>query len=177
MNASTRYEAISLRRLARATLAVGAIALVVLGANTLPARATSTVAKSRFAEIGTGATRVVVQVNRGLNAKTDRYSHVTTTNPATIDTIIDHVNALPAAPSADEMCPMDVGAKLTLSFYRHAATSPYAVVVADPGGCGPVSIRDYRANDTLIGTAEVGGGVAFSAYVAALLHIKTLQVS
>jgi hypothetical protein len=39
-----------------------------------------------------------------------------------------------------------------------------------------VSIRDYNANDSLKGSAAVGGGSAFSAYVAAQLHIKTIQV-
>ncbi len=152
-----------------------AIALVVLNASVLPARATSTVGRSRFADVATGATRVVVQVDRGLNAKTGRYSVVATTTLATIQAIIAHVNALPAAPSADEMCPMDVGAKLTMSFYRHGA-KPYAVVVADPGGCGLVTIRDYNASDVLAGSARAGGGAEFSAYVARLLHIKTLQV-
>jgi hypothetical protein len=117
----------------------------------------------------------VVQVNRGLNATTDRYSTYATTNVATIDAIIKHVNALPAPLSGTFSCPMDVGAKLTLSFYRHAAP-PYAVVVADPGGCGPVSIRDYNADRTLKGTAAASGGAAFSSYVAARFHITTLQV-
>jgi hypothetical protein len=174
MNASTKFE-VTTRRLARATIAIAAIAAVALGASSLPTSAATTIAKSRYADIGSGATRIVVHVNRGLNAKTDRYSTYTTTNAATIGAIIGRVNALPKAPSVGEMCPMDVGAKLTLSFFRHAG-KPYAVVVADPGGCGPVSIRDYNANHSLKGSAAVGGGTAFSAYVGAQLHIKTLQV-
>lgn len=175
MSASTRFEAIFPRRYAHATFVALAIAVVLaLGVNALPARAASTV-KSRFADVASGATRVVVDVNRGLNAKANRHSVVTTTTPATIAAIIRRVNTLPPAPSVAEMCPMDVGATLTVNFFRHAAT-PYAVVVADPGGCGRVSIRDYNANGTLEGSATAGGGAAFSAYVATVLHIKTLQV-
>jgi hypothetical protein len=70
---------------------------------------------------------------------------------------------------------MDVDAKLTLNFYRHSA-KPYAIVIADPGGCGPVSIRDYNANDSLTTSAALGGGAGLSAYVATQLHITTLQV-
>src|ERR1700722_983689 len=111
----------------RATIALTAVAAVALGASSLPASAATKIANSRSRDIAAGATRVVVQVNRGLNAKTDRNSTYTTTNQATITALIAHVNELPKAPPAGEMCPMDVGAKLTLSFYRHAA-KPYAIV-------------------------------------------------
>ena len=174
MNAFTHFEATA-RRLVRVTIVIAAIAAATLGASSLAARAATPTAKSLYSDVGSGATRLVVHVNRGLNAKTDRYSEYATTNEATIDAIIGRVNALPKAPPSGEMCPMDVGAKLTLSFYRHAA-APYAIVIADPGGCGPVSIREYNANDTLAGSSAVGGGAAFSLYVAGQLHIKTLQV-
>jgi hypothetical protein len=171
MKVSTKFPV----GIVRATVALTAVAAVALGASSLPASAATKIANSGFNDIAAGATRVVVQVNRGLNAKTDRDSTYTATNKTTITALIAHVNELPKAPPTGEMCPMDVGAKLTLSFYRHAA-KPYAIVVADPGGCGPVSIRDFSANDTLKGSAAVGGGVSFSAYVATNLHIKTLQV-
>jgi hypothetical protein len=172
MNAATKFEAISSRRLARASIAIAAIAVVALGASSFPA---SAVAKPRDATVPSGATRIVVKVNRGLNAKTDRYSTYATTKAATISAIIERANALPKAPPAGEMCPMDVGATLTLSFSRHGAT-PYAIVVADPGGCGTVSLRDYSANHSLASSATAGGGAAFCAYVATQLHITTLQV-
>jgi hypothetical protein len=174
MHASTNFAATA-RRLARATLATAAIAAVALGASSLPTSAATRVVTPRSADIGSGATRIVVQVNRGLNATTNRYSTYINTDQATIGAIIERVHALPKAPPRGEMCPMDVGATLTLSFYRHAA-HPYAVVIADPGGCGTVSIRDYNANASLDGSASVGGGAQFSSYVAAQLHIKTLQV-
>jgi hypothetical protein len=175
MNVTMKLEGITIRRVARATAALAAIAAVAVGASSLPTSAATTIAKSRAADIASGATRVVVHVNRGLNAKTGRYSAYATTNVATLNTIIERVNALPKAPPAGEMCPMDVGAKLKLSFFRHSA-KPYAIVVADPGGCGAVSIRNYNANDSLEGSATAGGGATFSAYVATQLHIKTLQV-
>jgi hypothetical protein len=170
MNASTTFEATA-RRLVRATIAIAAIAAVALAASSLPASA----ATSRGADVQSGATRIVVHVNRGLNATANRYATYTTTSASLIEGIIERVNTLPTAPPMGEMCPMDVGATLTLSFYRHG-THPYAVVVADPGGCGAVTLRSYNANDALNGSAARGGGAAFCAYVGARLHIKTLQV-
>jgi hypothetical protein len=174
MNLSTYCETFVRRHLAPAGIAAAAIMAVVVGASPPPARAATMIDKSRYAEIGTGATRLVVHVNRGLNATTNRYSTYATTKAATINAIVQHVNALPKAPSVDEMCPMDVGAKLTLDFYRRSST-PYAIVAADPGGCGVVTIRAYNANDALKGSAAVGGGAAFSMYVATQLHISSLQ--
>lgn len=169
MNASTPSDVTTTRRLAHMTFAIAAIAAVTLGASSLSARAAT------HAEVSPGASRLVVQVNRGLNAKTDRFSTYATTNATTIGAILKRVNALPKAPSLGEMCPMDVGAKLTLSFFRHGSKL-YAVVIADPGGCGPVTIHDYNASHRLSGSATLGGGAEFSTYVATQLHIKTLQV-
>lgn len=173
MSTSSRSETGLLRHLARGSAATVAIAAFCLGASSLSAHAATT--DSRHATIAPGATRVVVEVNRGLNAKTDRFSTYATTNEATISAFIGHVDALPAAKSGTFSCPMDVGATLTLDFYRHA-TTPYAIVVADPGGCGTVSVREYNANHALASSALLSGGVSFSAYVAQVLHIKTLQV-
>jgi hypothetical protein len=175
MNASTRTPVTAFRRLTLVGIAVAALGTVAVGATVLPAHAATTTDKSRYAKVDAGATRLVARVARGLNARTDKYSTYATMNTATIAAILKRVNALPKAPSSGEMCPMDVAATLTLSFYRNAST-PYAVVVADPGGCGNVSIRDYNANDTLQGSAALGGGVALSNYVATQMHIKSLQV-
>jgi hypothetical protein len=175
MNASIHSKVNPFGRIVRVTAATAAIAAVALGASSLAAHASTPNVKSHDAQIGSGATRLVARVNRGLNAKTDRYSTYATTNSATIDAIIKRVDALPKALSSGEMCPMDVGATLTLSFYRHSST-PYAIVVADPGGCGPVSVREYNVNDSLQSSAAVGGGNAFSTYVATQLHISSLQV-
>ncbi len=175
MNASTVSDATTTRRLARATLAFAAIAAVTLGASSPSAFAGTPRATAPHTYVAAGASRLVVQVNRGLNAKTDRFSTYATTNATIIGAIVVRVNALPKAPSSGEMCPMDVGAKLTLSFFRHSS-KPYAVVIADPGGCGGVAIHDYNANHTLSGSASLGGGTALSTYVATHLHIKTLQV-
>lgn len=175
MNASARTPITALRRLALAGIAVAALGTIAVSTTALSAHATTGITNSRYAKVDAGATRLVARVARGLNARTDKYSTYATTNAATIAAILKRVNALPARPSGTFNCPMDVAATLTLSFYRDAAT-PYAIVVADPGGCGNVSIRDYNANDTLQGSAAMGGGVAFSTYVATQLHIKTLQV-
>jgi hypothetical protein len=175
MNASARTPITAFRRLALASIAVATLGTIVIGTAALPAHAATTTDKSRYAKVDGGATRLVARVARGLNARTDKYSTYATMNTGTIAAILKRVNALPKAPPSGEMCPMDVAATLTLSFYRNAST-PYAVVVADPGGCGNVSIRDYNANDTLQGSAALGGGVALSNYVATQMHIKSLQV-
>jgi len=132
--------------------------------------------KSTFATIGSGATKVVVRVDRGINAKVDRYQTVSTTNAGKIASFIAKINALPAATTSVEMCPMDVGATLTLRFYRSGAADPYASAVVDSGGCGFVTIYQYGTSGALLGTAGDSGGAAFAAFVATSLGIKNLQV-
>ncbi len=175
MSASSRTPINAFRRLTLAGVAVAALGTIAAGTTALPAHAVTVINKARNAKVETGATRLVARVARGLNARTDKYSTYATMNVATIAAILKRVNALPPRPSGTFNCPMDVAATLTLSFYRNAS-KPYAIVVADPGGCGNVSIRDYNANDALQGSAAAGGGVAFSAYVATQLHIASLQV-
>jgi hypothetical protein len=130
--------------------------------------------KSRFAIVASGAVKVVAVVDRGLNAKHDRFSTYMSTNTRTIDELLTKVNDLPPALSPGVLCPVDMGASVTLRFYRAGATTPYAVVVADSGGCGPVAIDSYDALDALMGSAHVAGGVALSAFVAKTFDIKTL---
>lgn len=171
MNASSRFNAVLSPRRLLASVALLAIAGALAVSATIPAAGSSPNAR-----IGSGATRVVVRLDRGLNATSaDRYATYATMNTKTIDAIISRVNRLPPPLSGVTMCPMDVGASLTLSFYRNSS-SPYAVVVADPGGCGTVTIRDYNAQDSLTGSAHASGGSAFSTFVAATFHIKNLQV-
>jgi hypothetical protein len=130
--------------------------------------------KSRYAIVAGGAVKVMVVVDRGLNAKHDRFSTYTSTNTKTIDGLLTKVNGLPPALSPGMMCPVDMGASITLRFYRAGATTPYAVVVSDSGGCGPVAIDSYDALDALMGSAHVSGGVGLSEFVAKTFDIKSL---
>jgi hypothetical protein len=139
--------------------------------------------KSIYSIIASGAVRVGVVVNRGSNAKHHRVSTYSTTSAGTISRLITKVNDLPPALSGVFSCPADFGASITLRFYRADATAPYAVVVADPGGCGSVTIRDYDALTTQagpttvvqIGSAHVSGGYQLGQFIAKIFHIATLQ--
>ncbi|MFZ0769588.1 MAG: hypothetical protein WAM64_10270 [Acidimicrobiales bacterium] len=177
------------RRIARAANAVLVVAAVGL-ATSVPAFATSrgpsnalrdataraSARKSPYSIIASGAVKVVIVVNRGLNAKHDRISTFVTTNTTTISELRSKVNDLPPARTGVYFCPADFGASLTLRFFRAGATTPYAVVVADPGGCGSVMIRDYDAMDALMHSTYVSGGAALGSFVAKKFHIKTLEV-
>jgi hypothetical protein len=116
-----------------------------------------------------------VKLNRGLNAKTDRTSTATSDNKSQIASIIAHINALPVPSPLPMNCPMDVGASLTMSFYSEGAKKPYAVVVADPGGCGTVTISNYNAEHVRTSASDVAGGVALSKFVAAQLGLTNLN--
>jgi hypothetical protein len=139
--------------------------------------------KSIYSIIARGAVKVAVVVNRGDNAKHNRVSAYSTTNIATINELITKVNDLPPALSGVFSCPADFGASVTLRFYGADAVAPYAVVVADPGGCGSVTIRDYDALDaqagptTVVqtGSTQVSGGYGLGQFIATIFHIATLQ--
>ncbi len=131
--------------------------------------------KSIYSVVARGAVKVVIVLNRGTNATHDRVSTYSTTSNATIDELISRVNDLPPALSGVYSCPADFGASLTLRFYRAGAPTPYAVVVADPGGCGLVTIRHYDALDAETGSTHVSGGYQFGQFIAKVFHITTLQ--
>jgi hypothetical protein len=134
--------------------------------------------KSALAAVPSGATSLSVKLNRGINAKkTDRTSSVTTHDKSLITAIIDHINALPVPSPLPTSCPNDVGASVTMSFYRGGAAKPYSVVVADPGGCGPVTISQYNSAHVRTSAADVTGGVGLSEFVADHLGLTNLDPS
>lgn len=131
--------------------------------------------KSIYSIVAGGAVKVGVVVNRGSNAKHGRVSKYATTSTTTINELITKVNDLPPAISGVFSCPADFGASITLRFFRAGATTPYAVVVADPGGCGTVTIRDYDAMDAELGSTQVSGGYQLGQFIATTFHIATLE--
>jgi hypothetical protein len=170
----------------RRTLASALLASSLGVGASLPAWATSPSASNAHHEltahadakavvVASGAVKVVVVVNRGLNAKSDRISTYVSTNPTTIDLLLAKINHLPK-PLVGVFCPADFGASITLRFYRAGATTPYAVVVAQPGGCGGVTVRSYNAMDSLTRTGHFSGGGALGVIVAQRFHIKTLEI-
>jgi hypothetical protein len=131
--------------------------------------------KPALAIVPSGATKLIVKLNRGLNAKTDRTSSVTSTNTSQIASIIAHINALQEPNPLPEACPADFGASLTMSFFRGGAKEPYSVVVADPAGCGTVTISQYTSTHVRTSASDVAGGVPLSKFVATQLGLKNLS--
>ncbi len=132
-------------------------------------------AHAKTVVVASGAVKVVVVVNRGFNAKSDRISTYVSTNATTIDLLLAKINHLPK-PLVGVFCPADFGASITMRFYRAGASTPYAVVVAQPGGCGGVAVRDYNAVDSLTRTGHFSGGGALGVIVAKRFHVKTLEI-
>jgi hypothetical protein len=127
--------------------------------------------KSPYSIVPPGATEIAVTVNRGLNVTTNKITTVDVTDPLTISEFLAKVNELPVQLPGVEMCPNDVGSSMTLQFFLSGASTPYATVVADPAGCGAVTIKQFGANDALIGTAGDSGGGGLAKYIATVLGI------
>lgn len=131
--------------------------------------------KSPMAIVPSGAAKVVVVVNRGLNVKGHTITDVTSTSTSTIRAFLAKVNELPVANPGVMFCPADFNASVTLRFFYKGATLPYAVVDASSGGCGSVTILQYGTNASLVGTAHLGGGYELASFVARTLNIKNWQ--
>ncbi len=128
--------------------------------------------KSRYALVASGAVKIVVTMDRGLNVRSHRVTTVTVTSPATIDVIRSAINAAPVATPGVTSCPLDVGATMTLSFWRAGASGPFATVVADPGGCGGVTVTQWRGDGARRGVGHDSGGGAIVRLVATTLGIR-----
>ena len=149
----------------RAPLAI-VLALFALGS-------VATFAGATDAPLANGATRLVVRVDRGPDAPGPRYSASSTSDRSIIDRLIAGVDALPAAPTGTAGCPPDLGARVVLLFFRDGADHPYAVVVADPQGCGDVAVitRDGTGRDVV----RLGGGHSLAAAALAALGLAPLD--
>jgi hypothetical protein len=127
--------------------------------------------KSTLSVVPAGAIKVKVTVTRGLNTSVNRSTSAVTTNKVTIDGFLSEVNALPAGLTGTFHCPMDNGSSVTLAFYDANASHAYAVVVADDGGCGTVTITQWNSAGRRIGSTIVSGGAAFAQKVAKTMGI------
>jgi hypothetical protein len=129
--------------------------------------------KPALAVVPPGAAKLVVELNRGVNVKVHRISSATSENRSQIASIIGRINVLQEPSPLPTNCPLDVGATLTMRFYRTGAKSPYSVVVADPGGCGSVTISHYSGT-TRTSASDVAGGAALSHFVAGQVGLTHL---
>ncbi|MDE3082243.1 MAG: hypothetical protein KGJ39_02350 [Acidobacteriota bacterium] len=128
--------------------------------------------KSPFSLVGGGATKIVVTMDRGLNVASQRVTTVTVTSRVTIEAIRSTLNAAPVATLGTVSCPFDGGALMTLSWWRKGATGPYAVVVADPGGCGGVTVTQLSRGGQRLGVGHDAGGGDVVRFVATTLGIR-----
>ena len=93
--------------------------------------------------VPTGAKVLTAVLSAGLNPGEPGHSPVTTTDPKEIEAIRDFVNRLNVVPPGVRFCPVDFGQNLTISFRKDAQTTPFAVVVADVGGCEEVQVQRF----------------------------------
>jgi hypothetical protein len=128
--------------------------------------------KSPTSIVASGASRIVVIVNRGLNFTTGKITTVSDTDASTIKLFTNAVNDLAPPLTGVMSCPIDFGATMTLDFYRADAANPYATVVADPSGCGSVTIKQYDTSGTLTSTAYASGGGDLAQLVGTNLGIS-----
>ena len=98
-------------------------------------------AKPTEDRIPAGAKVLTAVLSAGLNPGEPGHSPVTTTDPTKISAIRDFVNGLGVIPPGVIMCPADFGQYLTISFLEQAHARPFAVVVADVGGCQDVQVQ------------------------------------
>ena len=145
------------RRRAWATIGLAlSLALAPVGA----------VAAAAGAPVASGATRLVVRVDRGPDATGPRYSASSTSDRSLIARLIEGVDALPAAPTGTTGCPIDLGTRVVLLFFRDGADHPYAVVVADPQGCGDVAVIAHDGADRVVERLSGGRSLATAALAA-----------
>ncbi len=151
---------------------VAAVLATVL-ATVLTLGTLATVAGAQDAPVASGATRLVVRVERGPSVPGPRDSASSTSDRSLIDRLIAGVDALPAAPTGTSGCPLDLGTRVVLLFFRDGADHPYAVVVADPQGCGDVAVitRDGTGHDVV----RLGGGHSLAAAALAALGLAPLD--
>jgi len=131
--------------------------------------------KTSVSVVAPGAAKLTVKLDRGLNDKKNRYQSASTTTASLIASVIQHIDVLGVASPLPTSCPMDVGSSLTMSFYRANATTPYAVVKADPSGCGTVTVSQYNTDHQITSSTDLTGGRQLSSFVATQLGLSNIS--
>jgi hypothetical protein len=131
--------------------------------------------KTAGAVVAPGAVKLTVALNRGLNDKKHRYESASTTRTSLISSITKRIDVLGVASPLPTSCPNDVGSSLTMGFYRAGATKPYAVVKADPSGCGTVTVSQYNTNHQITSSTDLAGGRTLASFVAAQLGLTNIS--
>jgi hypothetical protein len=90
--------------------------------------------------ITAGARRLSVSVTSALKGNLAAQRPFSVVSAQRIEGIVALLNSLPAAQPGTRACPDDPGIRLRLAFYRPDATSPSALAIVDPYGCGGVRL-------------------------------------
>ena len=131
--------------------------------------------KTSGAIVAPHAAKLTVRLNRGLNDKKHRYQSASTTTSSLISSVTRRIDVLRVASPLPTSCPMDVGSSITMSFYHAGATHPYAVVTADPSGCGTVTVTQYNINHQVTSSSDLTGGRQLSSFVAAHFGLSNIS--
>jgi hypothetical protein len=131
--------------------------------------------KTAGAIVAPGAAKLTVKLDRGLNDKKHRYESASTSRTSLIASVTKHIDLLGVASPLPMSCPNDVGSSLTMRFYRAGAATPYAVVIADPSGCGTVTVSQYNVNHQITSSTDLTGGRQLSSFVAAQLGLSDIS--
>ena len=93
--------------------------------------------------IPAGAKALTAVLSAGLNPSEPGHPPVTTTDLTKIQAIRDFVNHLSVIAPGVRFCPIDFDQYLTISFRKDARARPFAVVLADVGGCEEVQVQRF----------------------------------
>jgi hypothetical protein len=77
------------------------------------------------------------------------------------------IDALPLFPPGVFPCPVDMGTRIGLSFFRGGASAPAAVATVDPGGCGTVALEIGGRSQP-----QLAGGAALVARLERALGVR-----
>jgi hypothetical protein len=113
-------------------------------------------APGRAAAVPNRATAVTLSLKPDMNAHAKPPGPATITDPAAVRRLVSLIGGLPAFPPGTYSCPMDAGARLTLTFTAARGGPALAVATVSLQGCEGTGLTvDGRAQP---GRGPVGGG-------------------
>ena len=109
------------------------------------------------------ATVVTVSLHPDFNVHVTPPKPVAVTSPASVRGLTSLIDGLPAFPSGTFSCPMDAGARLTLSFKAGQNGPVLMVATVDLEGCQPVGVTVNGKEQPARGGPDGGRAVAAQA--------------
>jgi hypothetical protein len=145
----------------RRSAALAAVALTSITALMLTACATTS--QSPSDPLPTGSPAVTVSLHPDFNVHVKAPKPVVVTAPAAVRGLTSLINGLPNFPSGTFDCPMDGGARLTLSFSTTPGGPARTVATVNLGGCQSVSMTVDGRQQQARGGPDGGRAVATQA--------------